>query len=149
MVFRSKGMKALSVMNPYAWLICKGYKDVENRSWKTAIRGKIYIHASQTIDHAAFSLLPATIPHPIIRKFMPGGIANPGMFKKGAIIGEVEIIDCKFRFPDENANLYSVWHVPGQWGWILANAVLYDIPIPYKGHQRLFDVPHLEVPHEK
>jgi hypothetical protein len=136
-------------MNPYAWLICKGFKPVENRSWKTDFRGRIYIHASQTIDHAAFRYLPATLPHKIISQFMPDGIAPTGMFKTGAIIGEVDVIDCKFRFPDENANLYSVWHVPGQWGWILANPAFYDLPVPYKGRQRLFEVGLLEVPNAK
>lgn len=27
-------MKALSIKQPWAWLICAGYKDIENRNWK-------------------------------------------------------------------------------------------------------------------
>ncbi len=27
-------MKALSIKQPWAWLICAGYKDIENRSWR-------------------------------------------------------------------------------------------------------------------
>ena len=42
-------MKVLSVNNnecPFAYQICLGVKDVENRSWRTKYRGKILIHSS-------------------------------------------------------------------------------------------------------
>lgn len=39
-------MKALSVRQPWAWLIVNGYKDIENRSWNTKFRGEVLIHAS-------------------------------------------------------------------------------------------------------
>ena len=32
-------MKALSIQQPWAWLIAHGKKDVENRTWATAFRG--------------------------------------------------------------------------------------------------------------
>ena len=38
-------MKALSIKQPWAWLICAGYKDIENRDWSTKFRGRIYVHA--------------------------------------------------------------------------------------------------------
>ena len=43
----NKNMKyALSVQNPISYLICMGLKTVENRTWKTEYRGRIYIHSS-------------------------------------------------------------------------------------------------------
>ena len=39
-------MKTLSIRQPWASLIVEGFKDVENRSWRTPIRGEIAIHAS-------------------------------------------------------------------------------------------------------
>jgi hypothetical protein len=39
-------MKTLSIRQPYASLICRGIKKVENRSWETKYRGKLLIHAS-------------------------------------------------------------------------------------------------------
>ena len=39
-------MKALSIKQPWASLIAHGIKDIENRTWKTNFRGRIYIHAS-------------------------------------------------------------------------------------------------------
>lgn len=37
---------ALSVQNPISYLICMGIKTVENRTWKTDYRGRLYIHSS-------------------------------------------------------------------------------------------------------
>ena len=41
--------KALSIRQPWAWLIANGYKDIENRSWSTTFRGEFFIHASKTM----------------------------------------------------------------------------------------------------
>jgi hypothetical protein len=39
-------MKTLSIRQPYAALVCKGIKTVENRTWETKYRGKLLVHAS-------------------------------------------------------------------------------------------------------
>lgn len=41
-------MKAISIHQPWAWLIVEGYKDIENRTWLTAYRGPVLIHAGLT-----------------------------------------------------------------------------------------------------
>lgn len=46
MTYKPVLMKALSVQQPYAALICAGVKTVENRSRRTHYRGQILIHAS-------------------------------------------------------------------------------------------------------
>ena len=38
-------LKALSIRQPWAWLIVSGLKDIENRSWDTAHRGETLVHA--------------------------------------------------------------------------------------------------------
>ena len=47
---------AISIRQPWASLIIEGssgiYKDVENRTWTTRIRGLIAIHAAKTFDQA-------------------------------------------------------------------------------------------------
>lgn len=130
-------MKALSIKQPWAWLICKGMKDVENRSWPTKFRGRVFIHAGKNEDFPGIrsGYVENRLP-PIY--WAQYNEAFP--FTRGAIIGEVDIIDCKYRFPNENANLYSKWHIPGQYGFILANPVLYVSPIPYKGQLKFFEV---------
>ncbi|WAK44406.1 hypothetical protein [Erwinia phage vB_Ea_2910A] len=39
-------MKALSIRQPWAWLITQGHKKIENRTWDTKKRGRFLIHAS-------------------------------------------------------------------------------------------------------
>ncbi|WP_086932215.1 ASCH domain-containing protein [Agarilytica rhodophyticola] len=50
-------MKALSIKQPWAWLIVNGYKDVENRSWKykPGFTGGLLIHASKGCTKKEYS----------------------------------------------------------------------------------------------
>lgn len=43
-------VKCLSVRNPISYLIVAGFKDVENRNWKTDYRGDLYIQSSGQKD---------------------------------------------------------------------------------------------------
>lgn len=36
---------ALSILNPTSYLVCLGIKTIENRTWSTDFRGRIYIHS--------------------------------------------------------------------------------------------------------
>ena len=47
-------MKALSIRQPWAWLIVNGYKDIENRTWSTDFRGRVYVHAGRKIKSGDF-----------------------------------------------------------------------------------------------
>lgn len=44
---RSKNMKVITIKQPWATLIAKGYKEYEFRTWKTNYRGDILIHAGR------------------------------------------------------------------------------------------------------
>ncbi|TET43711.1 MAG: hypothetical protein E3J66_01555 [Dehalococcoidia bacterium] len=134
-------MKALSMKQPWAWLVCVGIKDTENRYWhlRAGLPRRIYVHTSKTIDREAFAWLVGHIPKDILAKAMVNGVPNAGMFITGAIIGEVDLVSCKFRGEGLNANLFSIWHMLGQWGFKLANPVLYDKPIPCKGKLSFFE----------
>jgi len=52
-------MKTLSIRQPFASLICRGIKTIENRSWDTSYRGKLLIHASgKPLAWPSFDYLP-------------------------------------------------------------------------------------------
>jgi hypothetical protein len=55
-------MKALSVRQPWAWLIVNNYKPYENRTWSTKVRGPILIHASNAFDKAGYTWVRANYP---------------------------------------------------------------------------------------
>jgi hypothetical protein len=81
---RGRPIVALSVRQPFAWLITHGIKPVENRVWRTNYRGPILIHAGQRWFEDAEDYWPwSHIPRPAEHEFQRGGI-----------VGEATIADC-------------------------------------------------------
>lgn len=110
-------MKALTIKQPWASLIAEGIKDIENRTWKTNFRGRIYIHCSAPKKFKIELTDDQTIKAaPVLAK-----VIEPGL-PFGAIIGEVDIIDCVLGHK-------SIWAQDDCYNWVLENAVLYDEPI--------------------
>ena len=107
-------MKALSIRQPYAWLIVNGFKDIENRSWKTFHRGPVLIHASKAMarDEYAFA-------HCLAEE---QGIVLPPIeeLERGGIVGRVNIVDCVDKDP-------SPWFF-GEYGFLLEKAA----PLPFQ-----------------
>lgn len=122
-------MKALSIRQPWAWLIVQGYKDVENRLWPTRFRGRIYVHTGKQLDKLS-SIEEGCIGAELDDKAW--GEFLKRKWPLGAIVGSVEIVDCVISSS-------SPWFI-GPYGFVLANPVVYRTPIPYKGELRLFEV---------
>ena len=139
-------MIALSVRQPWAWLIVNGYKDIENRNWYTVIRGPVLIHASSTVDMHALNYfryisvqysdwIQDVHPDMIIAakacaKFMNnvenrfGGI--------GGIVGYTRIIDCVEQHE-------SCWF-EGKYGFVLKDSRPLNFT-PIKGQLKFFSIP--------
>ena len=132
-------MKALSIKQPWAWLIGAGFKDIENRVWSTKFRGRIYIHAGKKTDSkGAWLLWDDNQLRSLLPEYAQVQIPNLTTFwEQSAIIGEVDIVDC-VKSSD------SVWFA-GPYGFVLSNPMLYEKPIPCKGRLGLFE-PKLESP---
>lgn len=82
-------MKALSIMQPWAWLIVEGHKDIENRDWRPSnpglrFRGRVLIHCGKKMDPAYENGQDWDWPD----------IERPCDFDMGGIVGDAEIIDC-------------------------------------------------------
>lgn len=133
-------MKALSIKQPWATLIASNIKNIENRTWQTKYRGRIYIHASQKLASVGFNsvggcadLLTMEQWHSLDKSTKSQLVRS--RFTASAIIGEVDIVDCVLNHP-------SIWaehsasvlrkgieiEVP-VYNWVLANPVLYEQPI--------------------
>jgi hypothetical protein len=71
-------IKALSLKQPYAWLIANGYLLVDDRTWGTGYRGAILIHASKGIYQEYYDYLLANtdIPLPSKDKLGYGGVVG-------------------------------------------------------------------------
>ena len=125
-------MKALSIQQPWAWLICKGFKDIENRTWGTKFRGRIYIHTGKGFDADGYMHM-SDFPDNYDRlavKAMNEQIQTISRCR-GAIIGEVDIIDCV-------TSSKSCWFT-GPYGLVLANPKVYALPCPCKGRLGFFE----------
>jgi hypothetical protein len=119
-------MKALSIRQPWAWLIIHGGKDVENRTWHTKHRGRFLVHARAEYCEALELVMRAA--HIDVLRGFP-------MFEdlqRGGIIGSVELVD-SLDTSD------SPWYM-GEKAFALRNPE--PLPfMPFKGRLNFFEVP--------
>lgn len=86
------GIKALSVKQPWAWLLRKGHKNIENRSWKTNYRGWFFIHTGQQPDVERYDEACR-----MLREYNGKEIPPIEDLNTGGIVGKAELVDCVDR----------------------------------------------------
>jgi hypothetical protein len=81
----------LTVRQPWASALLRtdDRKTIENRTWPTALRGTIAIHAGAALDDK-----PRGNPWLLDRAW---GRAQPADLERGAVIGTVRIVDCHMQ----------------------------------------------------
>jgi hypothetical protein len=129
-------VKAISIRQPWAWLIVAGHKDVENRTWRTQYRGPILIHASKGTTkreyNAAWTF--AFCGHDIPAKAIYE-LPKFEDLERGGIIGMAELVDVVPPYRRE-----SPWHMDGCQGFKMKN--VRPLPfIPFDGRLNIFEVP--------
>lgn len=113
-------MKAISIRQPWAWLILHGGKDIENRTWPTKFRGRVLVHAAKGMTRAEYDATQRRGLMPFIRDM-----------ERGGIVGSVEIVDCVQQSD-------SPWY-EGAYGFVLRDPQ--PVPfIPMKGALGFFNV---------
>lgn len=122
-------LKALSIQQPWAWLIVNGHKDIENRNWRTNFRGPVAIHAGMKVDGVAqFDLYHGG--HPVTGEDLELRSLVPTAWETRGIVGVADIVDCVDRSESD-------WFV-GRYGFVIRNAR--PVPfIPCKGALSFFD----------
>lgn len=133
-------LKSITLTQPWATLVVSGYKQIETRSWRTAYRGPLLIHAAKGFprearefaeEERAIGRLPARLP-------------------RGALIGKVELIAChptgfiaSNGLPGGNALSARERHFgdfsEGRWAWLLGNPEAFVDPVPMRGHLGLWE----------
>ena len=121
--------KALSFKQPWAWLMCKGFKDIENRNWRTQFTGRIHVHASKSHSDMTKEILAFMLRNLTNEQASEFMLAY-NQLDFGALIGELNITGCV------NAHL-SPWFF-GKYGFTVSEPILYDKPIPCKGQLNFF-----------
>ena len=115
---------ALSIRQPWAFLIVNGFKDIENRDWRTNYRGPVLIHAGAKMERDALADLYAG-RHPVTGAPFEAARAHPAwsdLFSGrlcGGLVGTADVYDCV----EASA---SPWFV-GDYGFAMRGAM----PLPF------------------
>jgi hypothetical protein len=131
-------LPALSLRQPWAWLVVHGGKTVENRVWTTKHRGAFLIHASKgmTPDEwiAAEAFARGAGFSGIIPRSASG--AAESSLPRGGIVGAARI---KHVYSPGKPLAGEPWLMADHYGFALADIT----PLPfraYSGRQRWFNV---------
>jgi len=127
-------MKALSIRQPWAFLIVTGRKTIEIRSWRPRrmnLPQTILIHAGKKLDREMADAF---------------GVAED-LLSSGAILGEVfmtdviqyETIDRWREDMDKHMNKPDQYR-KGLYGFVFRAQALYMHPIPFKGRLNFFEI---------
>ena len=120
---------ALSIRQPWAFLIVTGQKDIENRAWGTSFRGPVWIHTGK-----AWGRTEKEDRLLVMEQF---GLAIPLDLPLGGIVGQAEVVDCVTASP-------SPWFT-GAFGFVLEHAQ----PVAFKacpGRLGFFPVDYVGLP---
>ncbi len=121
-------MYALSVRQPWASLIVKAGKDIENRSWPLKYRGRLLVHAAKGCTRAEWDDA-IEFAQVVLGQRITSDLKT---IPRGGLIGSVEIVDCV-------RSSASPWFV-GKYGFVLRN----PLPLTFRqwtGELGLFRVP--------
>lgn len=117
-------MRALTIRQPWAWLIIHGGKDIENRLWRTQIRGPFLVHAAKAMsrrDYEDAQRMAERVQGYAFAHDLP----LPEQFERGGIIGQVELVEV---LPVHmTAAEVTGWRRVGDYGFQLRNPQ----PLPF------------------
>lgn len=130
-------MKAISLRQPWAWMVVHGGKHIENRSWNTKFRGEFLIHAAKGMTQREYSEACAWA---MARGF--GHVVHAmrqQTLDRGGIVGIARLVDV---IPPELAidgHCQRPWHMHEQFGFVLED--VQPLPfVPLKGALGFFEV---------
>lgn len=134
-------MKALSIKQPWASLICCGLKDVENRKW--ALRSapiRVLIHTGAKRDDLTEDTMPLIWMNPIENAKTMGILDNLAELPTSAVVGIATIERCVEEHD-------SIWAQEGPFAaykWIMKDVKMFKEPIlNVKGKLGIFDIPEI------
>ncbi|HUX67795.1 MAG TPA: ASCH domain-containing protein [Terriglobales bacterium] len=132
----ARRLKAITLTQPWAEAVARGWKRVETRSWSTPYRGRIAIHAAKGWRAAD-------------RYFAVEQGLDPNTLVRGAIVATCRLVDCLFMdrdYLDGVCPEEQRWGIfsPGRYAWVLEDVEALEEPIPAVGHLGLWTIRGLE-----
>ncbi|WP_379142413.1 ASCH domain-containing protein [Paenibacillus sp. sgz500992] len=137
-------MRCLTIRQPWATLVALGEKSFETRSWRTAYRGEIAIHAGLKIDKAV-----------CLREPFRSVLARHGLtadnLPAGAIVATGSLINCyevtagmaEEGWPYGSEYIFGDYR-EGRFAWELTGVTPLEDNIPAKGRLGFWEHPVLQ-----
>lgn len=126
-------MKAISIRQPWAWLIVNGYKTIENRSWSTKTRDEVLIHAGTLLTSNSYNAVKKLIQSDPRIAHVADLIPPISELDTGGIVGTAQITGCV-------ATSDNPWFLNTGFGFEISGAK--PLPfVPCKGRLNFFEVP--------
>lgn len=126
-------MKALTLIQPWAWAICYAGKRIENRVWRAPLwlKDQVFaIHAGKKNNlEACADLVAEELPVPLKHQMV-----------QSAVVALVRLTGCKPVEQVAHREQRSRWAF-GPWCWELADLVVLPKPVPCPGARGLWDLP--------
>lgn len=128
-------MRGLTLAQPWASLVAIGAKQIETRSWTTAYRGLLAIHAAKHVPSSSRSLLDR---EPLRSALLRNGLRGDRTLPRGAVVAVACLVDVA---PTETARADAVARgelhlgdfAPGRYAWYLDQVRRLPTPIPCRG----------------
>lgn len=122
-------MQAISVQQPWAWAIARGYRTLSNQDLPTAYRGPLLVHASMRVDLKSCD-------SPLMQA--AGWDPEDPLAALGAVIAVAELEDV-CTAGDRCA--CGPWAEPGACHWRLSEVRALSRPVPALGRPDLWEPP--------
>lgn len=143
----ARPIPALTIWQPWATLIAIGVKTIETRSWQTAYRGPIAIHAgadrralAPDTHHPAIDAALARARYTCRQGCIAGRYEGDQSVPLGCIIAVAELYECWWTEGIVSAGMADNFgdFSARRWGWMLRGIALLPSPIPCRGRQGLW-----------
>ena len=140
-------MKALTLTQPWATLVAIGAKRIETRSWNTAYRGPLAIHAAKGFPADARDFLYAKIVLELLAPYFSAEIPLDKQLPRGCMVATCSIEDilpmestgCLAgifeNYPELDTEQERAFgnYDTGRWAWVLTNIKPLKVPLPVTG----------------
>lgn len=155
------GMRALSLLQPWASLVAWRLKHLETRSWSTAYRGPMAVHASlgkprhvrvlcehdeylsaalqwmgHTFDELPRGGIVAVVNMQLCKRILPEGAHAGKLVTNAREVDPLNLTAQEVAFGD-----YS----PGRFAWELVDVLRLHEPVPAKGSLSLWEIPAVTI----
>ncbi len=107
-----------------------GKKTIELRPWNTNFRGEFLVHASKRPDAGACASMG----------FDQASLAKGAIIGKAFLYGVKEYRSTGEFMADRDKHLATEAYVSSKYGFLIKDAVRFEVPIPMRGQLNFFNV---------